>query len=220
VWTITNGTSKATFENSSTTITKTNVNTVGISSTSYSTQANDVTVTLKFTPTGGSRMTAPAYNFSIDSPYKLVLNGWATTGAQQGVSACIDPTPNPNGTDGYQTLYHYSIKSFFGVQITFQDANETFAKQADIYIGNNWPAYSVTPGFTSTGNFDDNICAVGPTATPPTKPPQSGNVGIDYASQAWFIGTQTEGGGVEVQSDTLTRYQDHGTVAPITSPVR
>ena len=112
------------------------------------------------------------------------------------------------------------MKSFFGVQITFQYANETFAKQADIYIGNTWPAYSVMPGFTSTGNFDDNICAVGSTVNPPTKPPQGGHVGIDYGSQFWFVGSLSEASGVEVQGDTLTRYQDHGTITSIVSPVR
>lgn len=160
------------------------------------------------------------WSLSIDSPYKLVLNSSNTTGAAQGLFACEDPTPNPSGTDGYQTLYHYSIKSFFGAQITFQDANETFALQGDIYIGNNWPAYSVTPGFTATGNFDENICTVGPSLTPPSKPPQGGNIEIDYGSQFWFVGSLNEGGGVEVQSDTLTRYQDHGAITNINSPLR
>jgi hypothetical protein len=221
IWTITSGTTKATLENNSSTITKTNVNTVGISSTSYSTSANDVTVQLQFTPSGGSQMTAPAYSFSIDSPYKLILNGApTTTGAAQGTFSCDIPTPNPNGTDGYQTLYRYSILSFFGVLISFQNMNETFSKQADIYIGNNWPAYLVQPAFTSTGNLTESICAVGPTLNPPTKPPHGGNVGIDYGSQVYFVGSPTEGSGVEVQSDTLTRYQDHGTITNITSPVR
>jgi hypothetical protein len=209
-----------TFSNGSSSM-QTSGNAVGITSTPYSTQANDVTVQLQFTPSGGSQLTA-TYSLSIDSPYKLVLNGFATTGAQQGPNPCIIPTPNPNGTDGYQTLYRYSMKSFFGAQITFEDANETFAKQADTYIGNNWPAYTVTPTFTATGDFTDQICAVGPTANPPTRPPQSplGSVGIDYGSQFYFVGSLSEGSGVQVQSDTLTRYQDHGALAPITSPVR
>jgi hypothetical protein len=107
------------------------------------------------------------------------------------------------------------------VQITFEDANETFAKQADIYIGNDWPAYAVIPGFTSTGNFFDHICTIATGGLrPPPKPPQGGSVGIDYALQTWFVGTQAEGGGVEVWSDTLTRYQDHSALTNMVSPVR
>jgi hypothetical protein len=219
VWTITSGTSKAILENNSSTITKTNANTVVITSTSYSTQGNDVTIQLQYTPSGGSQLMS-SHSFSIDSPYKLILISSATTGAAQGMFACEDPTPNPQGTDGFQTLYHYSIKSFFGSQVTFENANETFALQVDTYVGNTWPAYVVNPGFTSTGNFDENICAVGTTLKPRTLPNQSplGNVEIDYGSQFWFIGSLAEGSGIEVQGDTLSRYQDHGTITNIVSP--
>ena len=101
--------------------------------------------------------------------------------------------------------------------------NETFAKIADDYIGNNWPTYVPLPSVANyLGQFRDCILAIGPSATPPTLPPQAppGSVKIDHGSQAFFVGSETEAAGVEVQSDTLQRYQDHGRHLIIVSPVR
>ena len=112
--------------------------------------------------------------------------------------------------------------SFLGVQITNIGVNETFANLSDDYIGNNWPVY-IPGSFTSqTGTFADDVCVIFPTGTPPSLPPQSplSSVKIDHGSQAWFIGSLTEAAGVEVQSNTLQAYQDHGRHLSIVSPVR
>ncbi|MGB6685130.1 MAG: hypothetical protein WBH24_15885, partial [Candidatus Acidiferrum sp.] len=72
----------------------------------------------------------------------------------------------------------------------------------------------------------DNICTVatGGALMPQPLPPQSplGSLAIDHGAQYWYVGSQTSGSGVEVQYDTLQRYQDHGAVpsATIVSPVR
>jgi protein-disulfide isomerase len=113
VWTITNGTSKVTLENNSNTITKQNTNTVGISSTSFSTQSNDVTVQLKYTAPGGGSPTTFSWNLSVDSPYKLVSTG-ATTNRGVGGSCAVTA---PNGTDGFQSLVPYKIISFSALRL-------------------------------------------------------------------------------------------------------
>ncbi len=215
-WTITSGTSKLQLENGSTTITKTNANTVGVSSISYSTQADDVTVQLQYTPSGGSAISV-SYSLTIDSPYKL-LAGSVTNSGAKGIT-CNNP---PTGTSGFDSKVNYTIVSFLGVQISNIGVNETFATAVDDYIGNNWPVSVAGGTTTTTGAFYDNICVIFPTGTPPSLAPQSplSGVKIDHTSQFWFVGSTTSAAGVEVQSDTLQRYQDHGIHSSIVSPVR
>lgn len=219
-WTITNGNSRLVFENNSSTITKTNTNTVGIASTGYSIQANDVDVQLQFTPAGTSSSVTASRSLSIDSPYKLVSMGTTSNRGVAG-SSCLNP---PNGTDGFQSLVPYRIVSFFGVQISNIAINETFPSEADDYIGNNWGTFAGLAGSYTTpdGTFADNLCVIHPTGTPPSLPPQSplSTVKVDHASQFWFVGTTTQGGGVGVQSNTVQRYQDHALHHSITSPIR
>jgi hypothetical protein len=212
-WSITAGSSKAALQG---TTSGQNLTSVQIASTSYSTSANDVTVQLQFTPTGGSAIPV-SYSLSVDSPYKLIA-GSVTDSGVTGQS-CSNPPP---GTSGFQSLIAYTIMSFLGVQITNIGVNETFANLSDDYIGNNWPVY-IPGSFTSqTGTFADDVCVIFPTGTPPSLPPQSplSSVKIDHGSQAWFIGSLTEAAGVEVQSNTLQAYQDHGRHLSIVSPVR
>lgn len=216
VWTITNGSSKATFENSSSTITKTNVNTVGISSTSYSTQASDVTIQLQWTPSGGSQMTVN-YSLSIDSPYKLASAGAVTS---NGISTATCPNPQ-TGTAGYISYIPYDIISFFGVQITHIGVNETFGSRTDVYQGNNWPS-PTAGGYTSAdGSFADHACQTQPSGTPPSYPPGSPQSSLVFQmSQNWYVGSSTSGSGLIVQEDELEYYQTHGDHTGILSPVR
>jgi hypothetical protein len=226
VWTITNGTSKVVFENNSSTITKIDKNTVGITSTSYSTSANDVTVQLQFTPSGASQLSA-SYSLSIDSPYKLVSNG---TFPDQGVAyvpgqSCSKPTA---GSAGFLSQIPYKVLSFFGVAIANQYVTEAFANQQDIYVGDNWPVY--VPGLpmltAGDGTFADAICVAGAPGTGNPQPLQPQNprstVQVDQALQSWYIGGQSSGSGVEVQTDTILRFEDHGihVSTSIKSPVR
>jgi hypothetical protein len=193
-----------------------NITTVTVASTSYSTSANDVTVQLQFTPTGGSSMPVN-YSLTVDSPYKLVA-GTITDSGVSGTS-CLNPS---YGTSGYQSLIAYTIMSFLGVQVTNIPVNETFTNLVDDYIGNNWPVYSVGSYTSPTGAFADDVCVIFPNGTPPSLAPQNplGSVKIEHGSQAWFIGSLTEAAGVQVQSDTLQNYQDHGRHLSIQSPVR
>jgi hypothetical protein len=211
-WSITTGGSKAALQG---TTSGQNVTSVQIASTSYSTSANDVTVQLQFTPSGGSAVTT-SYSLSVDSPYQLVPLSITDQGLAS-TATCQTPT---SGTSGYMSKIAYTARSFFMVNISNVPVNETFANIVDDYIGNNWPTYSPQAGEANYyGQFSDCILAIGPTATPPTLPPQS-SVKIDHGSQALFVGSATEAAGVEVQSDTLKRYQDHGRHLSIVSPVR
>ena len=212
-WSITAGGSKASLQG---TTSGQNLTTVTIASTSYSTSSNDVTVNLKFTPTGGSVISVN-YSLTIDSPYKLIAGTITDTGVSG--TSCLNPS---TGTSGYQSLILYTMISFLGVQITNIAVNETFANDVDDYIGNNWPVYEAGSYTSPSGQFADDICIIFPNGTPPSLPPQNplSSTKIDHGSQAWFVGSLTEAAGVEVQSNTIQRYQDHGRHLSIVSPVR
>jgi hypothetical protein len=211
-WSITAGGTKAALQG---TTSGQNVTSVTINSTSYSTSANDVTVQLQFTPSGGSAATS-TLNLSVDSPYKLLAG--AITNAGVSGSTCTNP---PAGTAGFQSKVNYTIVSFLGVTVTNMPINENFTGDADDYAGNNWPVFVAGATTATAGTFYDNICAINQTV-PPSKAPQNPltTVKIDHASQTWWAGSMTPAIGIEVQSDTLQRYQDHGLHLSIVSPVR
>jgi hypothetical protein len=214
-WSITAGGSRAQLEGGVQNITKTDANTVGISSTMFSTQQNDVTVRLIYTPSGGSSATRN-FNLTIDSPYKLVSTGSTTN---TGASNCNNPAAP--GSNGFQSLVPYKIMSFLGVQISGIAVNESFTNQVDDYIANTWPLFQAGGTTSPDGNFVDNLCAVNQ-ITPPSLSPQSplSTVKVTHASQGWFIGSSTPGSGVPVQNNTLQLYQDHGRHESVLSPVR
>jgi hypothetical protein len=220
VWTITNGASRASFENNSSTMTKTNVNTIGIYSTGFSTQANDVAIQLTFTPSSGAQLTPPIYTLSIDSPYKLVGNGTTTN---SGVSSCGGSSPPP-GSNGYNSNVPYKIISFFGATIGNVPISELFGAVTNV-ISNNWggapPAGSLTP---PAGIFVDSLCTALPPGTfnPQPKIPQSplSSTLVQEIVQSWWVGSTTATSGVKIQSDTANYFLDHGTHFPVTSPVR
>jgi hypothetical protein len=227
VWTVTNGSNRLQFENGLSSITKTNTNTVGVSSKNFSTAANDVTVQLQFTPTGGTAMTVP-YSLSIDSPYKMVPDP-DNPYTDKSVNACSDTVSG--GINGYKTQAIYTAISFFGVTLANIGINEDFASYADDYTGNNWPVQQacgtsgICGNLPSNGQFADTMCVVDPTGIslyPAVYTPQNPlwTVKIDHASQFWYVGSGTPAVGVEVQSDTQQYYQDHARHLNITSPVR
>lgn len=215
-WTITNGSSKATFENNSSTITKTNVNTVGISSTSFSTAADDVTIQLQWTPPGGSQFTLD-YSLSIDSPYKLTSGGSITS-----TGVMLNTCPNPQaGTAGYISYVPYLIQSFFGVQISNIGVNEAFGGRTEVYQGNNWPSPTPVPYTSPDGSFSDHICQTQPSGTPPSFAPGSPESQLVFQiAQNIYAGSLTSGSGLIVQEDVLEYYQTHGDHTGILSPVR
>jgi len=214
-WSITSGSSIAALQG---TTSGSNVTSVQISSTSFSTSENDVTVQLQFEPTSGTQSVQTSYSLSVDSPYKLISNGSTTN---RGVKAPCEPIPAPSGTDGFQSLVPYEIISFLGVEITNITVAEHFGTDVPAYTNENWPLNTGSPITSTDGTFVDDICQVG-TFTPHPLPPQSppSTTLIDQASQSWNIGSGSNGPGLIVQTDTLQRYIDHGRHTGITSPVR
>jgi len=218
VWTITGGTLQVVLENGSTTITKTNVNTVGISSTFESTQADDVKVQLQYTAAGTSQALTTSLSFSVDSPYKLTSTQQPLDVGLRLGSTCQTMT---SGSDGYASGIPYNIISFFGVQITNVYVNETFGSRSD-GTSNKWPSPTAGSYTSTNGTFADCLLAVGPSWTPPTLPPQSPLLSQDIFDilQTWYVGSLTNGSGLPVQFDDPTYYQDHGRHVSVSSPVR
>jgi hypothetical protein len=215
-WTITSGSSRLHFENGSSSITKTNVNTVGITAVGYSTALGDTVVNLTYTPSGEAQSSG-SFSLSIDSPYKLLSTGPTSNRGVTGAS-CSNP---PTGTNGYQSLVPYRAISFFGIQIANIGLNEVFSSQADDLIGATWAPFQAGSYTTPDGTFVDNLCAInqnGPVSLPPQNPLST--VKIDHTNQAWAIGSLSIGSGVLVQTDVTQRYQDHGLHVSIVSPVR
>jgi hypothetical protein len=216
VWTVSSGSSKLAFQNGSTSITLQNTNTVTIYSLSYSTSSNDVAVRLQYTPSDGSQITLPLWTLTIDSPYQLVEG---TLPQPTGVSACTGGFPS--GSAGWYQIIPYALESRFGAIMSYTPVNESFGQRSNIYSGNNWSTPTPGPGTTNAaGAYQDNLCASGAGFTPPTMPPQNpiGSNLVFQLAQTWSAGTLTTGGGLAVQEDVMSYYQDHGTITQIASP--
>ncbi len=215
-WSITNGSSKAALQG---TTSGSNITSVQITSSSYSTSANDVTVQLQFQPSNGNGSVQTTYNLTVDSPYKLVSNGATTTRGIQG--SCL-AVPAASGTAGFQTLIPYAIISFQGVQISNISVFENFSNYQSIYTNENWGSFTASGITTLDGTFVDDICRDGSGLTPQPLPPQSplSSVAVDQMFQTWNVGSGSAGAGLSVQTDTLRRYVDHGVHTGITSPTR
>ena len=215
-WSITNGSSKAALQG---TTSGQNITSVQIQSTSYSTTENDVTVQLQFEPTSGNQSVQTTYNLSVDSPYKMILNGYTDI----GVNTCSDTTNG--GLYGYKTQALYTAQSFLGVTIINIGVNESLGPFSDDYSGNNWPG-ATAKGLPvgATGGFADTMCVVDPNQklSPRTLTPRNplGSEMINHSAQSWFVGSLTPGSGIQVQSDTEQFYEDHGRHLTIVSPVR
>ena len=93
------------------------------------------------------------------------------------------------------------------------------------YDASNWPpSQTLSPLLLPSTGFYDGICIINvsnllsPTPEPPQSPLTTSEV--DYHTQAWFVGSSNSGQGIQVQTDTLQRYLDHGRHLNITSPTR
>jgi hypothetical protein len=186
---------------------------VAIYTSGYSTDINDVTITLSYTSISGSTVSVST-SFTVDPPYKLVSNGPTTT-VKVVPSGCVSQAL---GDWGYLSYVPYRMVSFLGIPIANEFVNEYFVNQI-ISVPNNWPTYASLQGhyLSADGTFFDHICVSGPAASP--QPLKSGQL-IDSGTQLWYIGSPLNGSGVEVQSDLFQRFQDHGGHTNVVSPVR
>jgi len=217
-WEVTNGSDKASFASGTP---QPSLNTGGTSATlysiSYSTKKDDVTVQVTDSGGGGASI-----KLSIDSPFKL--SGGIMT-PLEAVGNCGSPGVPPGaGNAGCYEQYQWQVKSYLNRNISGQYTNESFANIQQVYPGDNLSfTANGWPGVAGASQFVDTYCYANQTVgIPPARPPQHplGNVMIDFATQTYSIGSMAIGGGIPVQSQTLTRYQDHPTVTNIVSPVR
>jgi hypothetical protein len=232
-WTITAGSSKASFSaNSAQSTITTQVASVVLYSSSWSTAQNDVTVSMTWTDASGNPYSAVTLNLQIDSPYKFILDPTVNTNPKNtGMDASNQTcyTPNPTvGTGGYQSIWYYRLLSFFGVLISHAYLNESFGAvqvgSGGQVAGFNWNTdWKPNPGETPDGTLGDYICSWNTTgnAVPIPLNPQNPLLAtiVLSATHAWSVGSLT-GVGVPVETDTQQKLIDHGLILSVVSPVR
>ena len=217
VWTVTTGTSKVTLANSSSTDTVTNTTTMGLSSTSFSTSANDVTVQVQYTSPDGTVNTTKTVNLDVDSPYQLATGTITDEGLERGVS-CDTPV---SGNNAYLSFIRYEILSKFGTVISGIGLNEQFNAALRSDNGsNNWPNPSAGGQTSSDGTFADVPCVTQTGLSPSETQPSGGSTEVFHIPQTWFVGSTTVGSGISVQTDNLKYYTDHARHVSIVSPTR
>jgi hypothetical protein len=213
-WTITNGAGLVSFASGSqSSSTTTGGNTVIIYSIGYSTSANDVTIELSWTPSGGSVVNS-TLSLDVDSPYQLTL---VSTSGPTGVITC--PPATGSNPIGWWVKYTWNMVSFFGQNMAGISINENFDNEIN-YQTNNWGDFvpNGSAGVSGVSTFSDNYCFANQTAAkPPTTPPQNPLTAspVDSATQSYNVGSNIVGDGFLVQSQTLSRYVDHATVTNI-----
>lgn len=232
VWTITNGTSTVSFsQDSAQTTTTTSSNTVILYSSGRSSAQGDVTVSLKYTPTGGQPQSA-TLKLTVDWPYQLVPIQGLT------MNKPIDKTALGNcwagSTAGYVSTVGYFVESKFGVTMVGIPVNEFFTGSDSptapyTQDTENWDLYALiqnhNPTTTDQEGFGDYICVSNyngqfvPVPQPPPAPPTAlSTTGVDSRAQEWHVGSNSNGDGPLVQTDTLQRYLDHAAHLDIKSP--
>jgi hypothetical protein len=176
----------------------------------------DVIIQLSWTPSGASAPVYPASTlaFDVDFPYNL------TPYSSSGPTAVANCAPSyALGTVGWWNQFQWQMYSFFGVPLIGMSFNENFDNE-ESYQFNNWPEFipNGVTGVYGISILTDNYCFANQDgANPPTEPPQSPltTSPVDSATQFYNLGSATVGGGVTVQTQTLTRYVDHATVTAI-----
>ncbi len=207
-WDVTAGQDKVNFENDADNITKSNVNTVKVKSTKASVTTNDVSINLTF---NGASICSP-YMLEVRAPKRLLPTGVSDDG--RGFD-CNHP-----GIDGYLSQISYLILNQFDEAVRNAGINETFGAKTDIET-NNW-VLNIPGSFPApTGAFADQVCVASsllrdPDPLPPQTPRTTRK--IDLLPQKWFSGSLSNGAGIQVQTDVVNRFIDHGTHENITTP--
>ncbi len=210
-WTITNGSAKVQFSNGQSAITTTNQTTVTLQSIAASNAQNDVTVGFSYQPTEGPAVIA-SYQLGVDTPSRSISRGIVDYG--RALNDCYT-----SGNVGYTTYLNFQVVSLFGASISNAYAVESFGPTVTDYPKTNWAQITAgPPTITQSGLFTDQICYTVPGAFPALQPPATppNMVLINHAVQTWTVGNKT--GGVNVQTETLQRYQDHGCYLNFQSP--
>jgi hypothetical protein len=218
-WTITSGTDVVSFSSSGQQSTSTaNGNSVTIYSINATSTSNDATIQVSWTPSGGGNASTATLDVNVDFPYEL--SPYSTDNSGIG----YPPGCSPNftsGSLGYYSLIAYEVLSYNGVLMPNVDLNENLVSRVDDYPGNDWISSQPSGASTdSAGILRDALCALNPNGTPRSLPPGAQRtIPVYHQTQTWFIGSQTVGSGVGVQTDTMQKYRDHGAHNNIVSPM-
>ncbi len=133
------------------------------------------------------------------------------------VISCFPPVV-ANNPIGWWVQYVYKIVSLTGKAMSGINFNEEFFDESD-QQNNNWSfTPNGSPGSAGNSILEDDYClanqlAANPISLPPQNPLLSSSV--DSANQNYYVGSQTVGSGVAVQTHILTRYRDHATVTGV-----
>jgi len=218
-WSITTGADKASFANGGANATSTTSSaSVTVYALSYSTSPKDVTVSVTDSAGGSGNI-----QVQVDSPYRLT-GGIVTR--PEGVANCPDPIPltYPPGQNGWHAKYTWYMLSKFNRALNGISLNENFSQITSSQTNNLSFTPNGSPGIAGVNYFSDNYCLANPYGVvkpPPTIPQKPlGNNLIDSATQTYKVGTDMVGYGVDVQSQTLSRYVDHPALTDVKSPVR
>jgi len=218
------GTGQVVFPNGATSYTTT-ANSVVVSATSQSKNPNDVIVNV-MSPAG---MSAP-FNMTVRAPYMLMPEPLERCGNQ---NACDDPS----GDWGYVSSIYYSIYDQLGTSLPSVDIaiNEKWDSDLlDDYPGTNWDRGSACGTNEEQCTtypprlWKDQIqgqclykagkCTRKQNPEPLHPKTPRGDVAVDHWEGHWSVGSTKPGKGVEVQTNTWQKYQDHARHTNVVSP--
>ncbi len=205
-WDVVAGADKVKLEGGGASITKTDDNTLNVTSVAPSVSKSDVSIRLTY----GAATATKKLEVRAPKSFTPVT----TADAAAGLTCTAD------GDVGWRSGIVYTVNDNVGGVVPNVPVNETIGQKTSVET-NNWgvPAPFAT-GTDGNAQFFDLVCVTGISFTPqPQVPgnPLSSRL-IDKVGQAWFVGSTTPGVGIRVQSDNAARFIDHGRHVDITSP--
>jgi hypothetical protein len=219
-WAISDGTRLSFSQTQTVTSTTTTSNTVTVYASGGSKNKNDVEISLTWTDPTGYKAAAAPLSFTVDWPYSLSAPNGNPTVPNTAVSTCGPPWPPPNVGPliGNWTAYFWQMRSFFQQVMTGANFNESFTNTVNAQSNNIPPSANGSNGAVNIATFSDNYCFANQIAAkPPSLPPQNplGSNLIWTTTQIYSVGSSSVGVGLEVQRQTLQRFQDHHAVSGI-----
>jgi HEAT repeats len=212
-WTISAGDTRMVFSNGTSAVTTT-ANKAKVKSLAASTAMNDVSMSVVV------QNLSYLFDTSVRTPKQLKRRTDLDSDGGRGANCAV------SGNKGWQSLIGYEVDDQFGVNTSEPDnadagISEKFGAKTDKQV-NDWPIPTEGGSSTANGLFNDNMCITTTAFNPAPLPPQAPltNNLVDQIKQTWFAGSPAvaPNQGCKVQTDTFTRYIDHGRHKNITSP--
>jgi len=170
-----------------------------------------------------------SYNGFLSDPFYIFINRpWSTVAASDKVGGTW--VYSIAYGDGYDTHINYKTLSLCSTDAAMStyDINEQFTSSWSLTnSAYNWLAASATgASVPADGQWFDDVnfyssasnCSALPCNPAPSNPGVGPHNLVEYASQSWFVGSQTSGVGARIQTDVLQRYTDSAWHDQITTP--